>query len=165
MREALHLTLFTWEEVCLRVFLAMSFGFVLGWDRDSKNKPIDFRAYMIVCVATCLIAMATQELYADFANSENLLSLDLGKIMAGTLTGIGFLGAGAIIKRDDHQVIGTATGASIWAAGSIGLVLGFGIYPLAIIGFLSIASILIIGGYYMSIFQGKEDRIDIKNKH
>ena len=82
MLEALHLTLFTWEEECLRVFLAMSFGFVLGWDRDSKNKPIDFRAYMIVCVATCLIAMATQELYADFANSENLLSLDLGKIFS-----------------------------------------------------------------------------------
>ncbi len=74
------------------------------------------------------------------------MTLDLGKIIAGVLTGIGFLGAGAIIKVEKTQIVGTATGASIWAAGGIGLCLGFGMYGLALIGFLAVVCILVLGG-------------------
>ena len=155
--DAFDLTLFTWGEVTLRLALAIAFGLALGLDRDSKNKPIDFRAYMIVCVATCTLAMMVQELHDDFSGDSTLLSLDMGKVISGVLTGIGFLGAGAIIKRDNDQVVGTATGASIWASGGIGLALGFGVYGLAFAGFLAVAAILIFGGLYMEIFHNRKD--------
>lgn len=145
-------------ELILRVALAMAFGLVLGLERDWKNKPIDFRAYMIVAVATCIIAVMGQELYEKHTHAEDFISLDLGKIISGTLTGIGFLGAGAIIKRDDQNVVGTATGASIWASGGIGLSLGFGFYELAVIAFVATAIILIGGGLMMPVCKDQKDK-------
>ena len=154
------LTYLTWSELLLRIFLAMAFGMLLGLDRDIKNKPIDFRAYMIVCVTSCVVAILGQELYAEFSQAEEIISIDLGKIIAGVLTGIGFLGAGAIIHQDDNRVVGTATGASIWAAGGIGLALGFGYYNLALAAFIAIGIILVGGGIFMAKFQGKNDKED-----
>src|SRR5690606_16465408 len=110
-------------------------------------KPIDFRVFMIVAMASCLLAMMGLELYAVFGQSEGILGLDLLRIVQGVLIGIGFLGTGAIIKVDEKQkVYGTATGASIWCAGAIGLLLGFGFYGLAFLGFLSLFLILVIFG-------------------
>lgn len=157
MDEIVGLSVIAWPEVVLRFGLAAAFALVLGLDRDRKNKPSDFRAYMIVTVATCAMAILGQELYADYASADGVVSLDLSKIIAGVLTGIGFLGAGAIIKRDDGDVIGVATGASIWAAGGIGLTIGFGFYLLGFILFAFVALILIAGGFFTPAAQGKTD--------
>lgn len=157
----LSLTYLDWPELMLRVGLAMLFGLILGLDRDTKNKPIDFRAYMIVAVTTCIVAIMGQELYSDFSHADRVVSLDLGKIISGVLTGIGFLGAGAIIHQDGKKVVGTATGASIWAAGGIGLSLGFGFYSLAVVAFLAVGLILIGGGILMGKFKGISDKEDL----
>ena len=134
-------------EVGLRMLLACGFGLILGLDRERKRKPIDFRAFMIVCVAACLVAIMAQELYADYTQSGSTVRLDFMRIIEGVLTGIGFLGAGAIIRlRDGEGVRGTATGASIWASGAVGLTLGFGFYGLAAIGFIVVAAILVVLG-------------------
>ena len=131
----------------------------MGLDRDMKNKPVDFRAFMIVCISTCIVAILGQELYATFANKGDFVSLDLGKIISGTLTGIGFLGAGAILKSNDHkQVIGTATGASIWGASIIGLCLGFGYLILATVAFASIFLTLLVIGHLRRILSGQPDK-------
>lgn len=153
----LELQTLSYLEFGIRILLAVIFGLVIGWDREAKNKPIDFRAYMIVAAATCAIAVVGQEVYMDFGSSDTIASIDLGKVIAGVLTGIGFLGAGAIIQDGDTKVVGTATGASIWASGIFGLALGFGQYGVAFITFLVIAAILIIGGAYMKAFSGKAD--------
>ena len=87
--------------------------------------------------------------------------MDLGKIIEGTMTGIGFLGAGAIIKVEKDKVVGTATGASIWASGGLGLCLGFGMYGLALLAFLGIATILIIGGVIGHFFVGEQRKEEI----
>ncbi len=145
-------------ELLFHVGLAAVLGCLLGLDRDLKNKPIDFRAYMIVCVSTCLVAILGQELYATYAQEDNFVSLDLGKIISGVLTGIGFLGAGAILRdKSDNRIVGTATGASIWGASIIGLCIGFGYITIAIIGFLSIFIILIGIGYSRYLIEGKKD--------
>lgn len=136
-------------ELILRIVLAALCGLVIGWERDAKNKPIDFRAYMIVAVATCLLALMGLELEAAYSHNGDQLAIDLSKIIAGVLTGIGFLGAGAIIQQDDRKIIGTATGASIWASAGMGMALGFGFYALSIIGFIALAIILIGGGKFM----------------
>ena len=158
---AFSLQYITLPELAFRVVLAMVFGLVLGIDRDAKNKPIDFRAFMLVSVTTCLVMILTQELYLELVAADNALSaLDYAKVIAGVLTGIGFLGAGAIIHKDDNRVVGTATGASIWAAGGMGMAVGLGFYAIALAAFLAIASTLIIGGLCMRLFKGKKDKED-----
>jgi putative Mg2+ transporter-C (MgtC) family protein len=140
----------TFIELAMRVGLAALLGCLIGLDRDLKNKPMDFRAYMIVCVATCLVAILGKELYATYAAHDDFVTLDIGKIISGTLTGVGFLGAGAILrdKDDKNQIIGTSTGASIWGASILGLCIGFGYILIALIGFLTIFLILFGVGYF-----------------
>ena len=152
------LQIVSFDELILRIGLAFLFGLILGLERDTKNKPIDFRAFIIIGVTTCVIAIMAQELYVEYSTAEDVVSIDLGKIVSGVLTGIGFLGAGAILKVDKDRVIGTATGASIWASGGIGLALGFGYYDLATIVFVFVAGVLLGGGYVMSMFLDKEDK-------
>ncbi len=147
-------------DLIARIGLAALLGCLIGLDRDLKNKPIDFRAYMIVCIATCLVAILGQELFATYAAKDNFVSLDLGKIISGTLTGIGFLGAGAILKDKDNenQIVGTSTGASIWAASIIGLCIGFGYFVVAIAGFVVILAILLAFGYFRGVISGQKDK-------
>ena len=94
MEEFLSLQTLTWPDAFLRVGLACFFGFVLGFDRSLKNKPVDFRVYMIVATSACLAGLMGQEIYADYMNRDDVLSLDLMRIIEGVLVGIGFLGAG-----------------------------------------------------------------------
>ena len=146
----MDLTLLTvsWPEAILRVFLTCFFGFLLGFDRSRKNKPVDFRVYMIVALTTCLLAMMGHELALIHKGASDTIELGILRIAQGVLTGIGFLGAGAIMKSDNNnQVVGTATGASIWAAGCMGLMLGFGLYGLSILGFSVLVIILIVFGF------------------
>lgn len=145
-----QLNLFEWPDVTLRVLLAALFGLLIGLDRDQKNKPVDFRVYMIVAITTTVVTIMAQEINSYYSSTEQFLTLDLGKIIAGVLTGIGFLGAGAIIKVNDSQVVGTATGASIWASGGMGLCLGFGLYGLAFVLFIALSLTLVIAGRAMS---------------
>jgi putative Mg2+ transporter-C (MgtC) family protein len=152
----ISLSVLGFPELCLRMFLAMVLAMVIGLDRDNKNKPIDFRAYMIIAASSCAVAIVGQEIYAGHIANEAGPTADLSKIMEGVLTGIGFLGAGAIVKRGDI-VVGTATGASIWASGAMGLVLGFGLYSIAFILFLAVMATLVLGGWFMEKVQGVPD--------
>ncbi|MCB1756215.1 MAG: MgtC/SapB family protein [Gammaproteobacteria bacterium] len=137
--------------------LATVMAMVLGIERDAKRKPIDFRAFGIIALASCVLAILAQELYADFSSSDHILRLDLANIISGVLTGIGFLGAGAIIKHRDGAVVGTATGASIWASGALGLLIGFGFYGLALSMFVLLVLIL-VGGSIISRFLSTSNR-------
>ena len=142
----------TWGELILRVVGAMLFGFIIGYDREKKNKPVDYRVYMIVAMTTCLLAIMGLEINTDLANENNDAQFGILRIVQGVLTGIGFLGGGAILKSsDDKEVIGMATGASIWGAGSFGMMLGFGFYSLALVGFAALLFILAIVGKFKLI--------------
>lgn len=145
--ELLVLNNLDWIDAIARLILALLFGFIIGYDRNSKNKTVDFRVYMIVASTTCLLAIMGQELTTIYHEKNESIELGLLRIVQGVLTGIGFLGAGAIVKSSDGKmVIGTATGASIWGAGSMGLMLGFGMYGLALLGFGVLIFILIFCG-------------------
>ena len=146
MTDWIALDVVSFWELLLRVMLAIFFGLSLGIDREFKGKTIDFKAYMIIAASSCVVAVLGQEIYQDYATAEEVVVVDLSRIVAGVLTGIGFLGAGAIIKVGDRRVMGTATGASIWASGVIGLALGFGFYGIALVGFFATTLILTVFG-------------------
>lgn len=141
------------SEVLIRVALASIFGFVLGFERTLARKPLGYRVYMIVCIITCLIAVMGLEMNENLqVSDDDEVMLDLGKIISGVLTGIGFLGAGAILHKGDDHVIGATTGSCIWAAGGLGLLIGFGFYQTAAIGFAAIIFILVVLNRILGVF-------------
>ena len=154
---------FTYMEIFWRLMIAAALGCLIGLDREMKNKPIDFRAYMIICVATCLLAILWQEIMSGFGEQDAAMaSTNFGKLVDGVLSGVGFLGAGAIIKhydgQKDQKVIGTATGASIWASAILGLLVGFGYITMALMGFGVIFGILFARGLLRKPLTGQEDK-------
>jgi len=145
-------------EMILRIVLAGGFGLALGLERYWKNKPMDFRAFMVVAIVSCVMAIAAQEIGARHAADSGAVRVDFMQMVAGVLTGIGFLGAGAIVRgRGSNRVLGTATGASIWASGGMGLTLGFGLYALAIVCFLAIFGALFVFGLFLPAIGNERD--------
>ncbi|MFH2068868.1 MAG: MgtC/SapB family protein [Candidatus Omnitrophota bacterium] len=119
-----------WEWV-LRLLIAAVLGGVVGLERESHGREAGFRTLILVCGGTCLIMITSlriPELFAGFS-ADSVLRLDPARIAYGTITGIGFLGAGAIV-RDKKRTRGITTAACLWVVAAIGLAIGCGFYYL-----------------------------------
>jgi putative Mg2+ transporter-C (MgtC) family protein len=121
-----------WEWV-LRLLIAAVLGGVVGLERESRGREAGFRTLILVCSGTCLImitSLRVPELFLHFT-SDSILRLDPARIAYGTITGIGFLGAGAIV-RDKKRTRGVTTAACLWVVAAIGLAIGCGFYFLGL---------------------------------
>lgn len=118
----------SWLEALLRLAASMLLPLLIGLDRFLRRKPIDFRPFMIVALAACALSMGIMELGARDLPAQ--VDVSPSRIFAGVITGIGFLGAGAMF-RDESYVKGAGSAASIWAAGALGLLCGVGMLWLA----------------------------------
>jgi putative Mg2+ transporter-C (MgtC) family protein len=143
-------------ELVLRIVFAALAGLVLGVDRDWKNKPVDFRAYAIVSAIAAMVAVVSMQLMHDTPNPDKSVAMDPLRTLQSVLMSIGFLGAG-VMMRQGGTVIGTATGASIWAAAGLGVAIGLGYYAYAFTGFACILVLLVVFGWLMPAFEGKKD--------
>ncbi len=103
------------------VLCAMLCGLIVGVEREHRQKPAGLRTVMLICVGSTIFTLASILIAGTHS--------DPGRIAAQVVTGIGFLGAGAII-RDRGTVVGMTTGATIWTVAAIGVVIGAG-YALA----------------------------------
>ena len=123
-----------WDQALLRLALALLAGAIIGMDREWRNKPAGLRTHAVVCLAACLAMMIAVAMETTMNSG--------GNIAYGVVTGIGFLGGGAII-RYGRDVRGLVTGASIWSSAVIGL--GFGLGWFAASG---IAAALVLGSLW-----------------
>jgi putative Mg2+ transporter-C (MgtC) family protein len=121
MNEALTLSVST---VALRLLLAFVLGGIIGLERERRDRPAGLRTHILVTVAAALLMMLSRLVAGE--------SADPGRIAAGVVTGIGFLGAGTII-RSGADVHGLTTAATLWAASAVGLTVGIGSYSAAIV--------------------------------
>lgn len=104
----------------------------IGWNREREERSAGLRTFPLVAVASCgFVMMAIQVIGAE--------SEQQSRIMEGLMTGIGFIGGGAILKQGDRAT-GTATAASLWATGAIGAAVGYGQLDIAVI--LSLVTVL-----------------------
>jgi putative Mg2+ transporter-C (MgtC) family protein len=103
---------------------AYALAFPIGWDRESKERSAGLRTFPLVALASCGFIQATETLLAGSPEG-------LARIVEGLITGIGFIGGGAILKQGS-SVHGTATAASLWATGAIGAAVGLGSYDVAV---------------------------------
>ena len=141
----------TVEVVSFRLLLAVIFGGIVGYTREKDNKPAGFRTHILVCFRAAVISMVQDQLRLNILElaSMNLklsgaIKTDLGRLGAQVVSGIGFLGAGSIMKEKGETVGGMITAAGIWATGCAGLGIGWGFYNLAIPAIVFILIIIVI---------------------
>ena len=141
----------TVEVVSLRLLLAVVFGGIVGYTREKDNKPAGFRTHILVCFGAAVISMVQDQLRLNILElaSINLklsgvIKTDLGRLGAQVVSGIGFLGAGSIMKEKGETVGGMTTAAGIWATGCAGLGIGWGFYNLAIPAIVFMLVIIVI---------------------
>lgn len=110
-----------WDEVdvTLRLVMAAFAGGLIGYERERAEKPAGFRTHLLVCLGAALLTVASIYGFHGMA--------DPSRVAAGVAVGVGFLGAGTII-RHEAGVIGLTTAASIWVVAAIGLAFGAGLY-------------------------------------
>jgi putative Mg2+ transporter-C (MgtC) family protein len=113
------------------LLIAYLLAFPIGWNREHEERSAGLRTFPLVAVATCGFIQAAESMTAT--NPEAM-----ARIIEGLITGMGFIGGGAILRRED-SVKGTATAASLWITGAIGVSVGLGTYDVAVV--LSIATV------------------------
>ena len=111
-------------QVLFRLILATILGGVVGFERERQEKAAGFRTHILVCVGSCLIMLTSMHMFDVYKGAT---ALDPARIAAGVVTGVGFLGAGTII-RFGASIRGLTTAASLWAIAGIGLAVGSGFY-------------------------------------
>ncbi|MEW6107394.1 MAG: MgtC/SapB family protein, partial [Bacillota bacterium] len=111
-------------EMVLRLVLAVVFGGLIGLERESHKRPAGFRTHILVCVGSALVMMISQYAFVGFTR---VIQYDPGRIAAQVVSGIGFLGAGTIL-REGATIKGLTTAASLWVVAGIGLAVGTGFY-------------------------------------
>lgn len=114
----------TTAELTLRILLAAAFGGVIGLEREFSDQPAGFRTHILVSLGAALFTLAGAYALAAFEGVEGI-QLDPTRVAAQVVTGIGFLGAGAIIQRG-VSVRGLTTAAALWVTAAIGTAVGIG---------------------------------------
>ncbi|MCM8901106.1 MgtC/SapB family protein [Caldicoprobacter algeriensis] len=116
-----------WEDV-FKLVLAMVLGGLVGLEREITNRPAGFRTHTLVCMGSTLVMVTSMHLFMLY---HDIVNLDPARLGAQVISGIGFLGAGTILK-DKARVRGLTTAASLWVVACIGLAVGAGLYGVAI---------------------------------
>jgi putative Mg2+ transporter-C (MgtC) family protein len=139
-------------EMTLRLAAALAAGGLIGIERSHRGRPAGFRTHALVCIASTLLMLVTvyQDLWFPQLAAGTLV-LDPTRMAQGIMTGIGFVGAGAIIK-EGYSVRGLTTAASIWVTASIGILTGIGFYFAAGVG-----TLLVLGT--LSLFRWVEAKL------
>ena len=121
--------------ILLRLLCAMLVGVVIGLEREYTHRPAGLRTHILVALGACVVSITGQMLFAQYSDLGS--SADPARLSAQVITGVGFLGAGTIMK-EGATVKGLTTAASVWAVACLGIAAGYGYYALTIAGMVFI---------------------------
>lgn len=133
-------------EPVLRLLLAAALGGIIGLEREASGKPAGFRTNLLICVGAALLTELSLQVAHDALLPGGLRS-DPGRIAAQIVSGIGFLGAGTIL-RSHGNVTGLTTAATLWVVAAIGMAAGAGAYVQALVGTALVMLALMILGRF-----------------
>lgn len=111
-------------EILLKLLLACIMGALVGLERESLKRPAGFKTYTLVCIGSTLAMVVSIDMFYQY---HQVVNTDPGRIAAQVISGIGFLGAGTIM-REGPTVMGLTTAAGLWVVACIGLAIGAGLY-------------------------------------
>lgn len=142
-------------ELLLRVVVGTALGGIIGWERDVHGRPAGLRTHLIVGLAsTTFMVVSTHFVYFEGYRDGDLVAVDPSRIAASVVTGIGFLGGGAIL-RTGVSVQGLTTAAGLWLVASIGLAAGAGMYALSVLA----TALGVIALTVLRRFEHKDDAV------
>lgn len=121
--------------IALRLGCAMLIGIVIGLEREFTHRPAGLRTHILVGLGACVVSITGQALF--YQSLAMGAAPDPGRLSAQVVAGVGFLGAGTIMK-EGTSVKGLTTAASVWAVACLGLAAGYGYYALALLGMVFI---------------------------
>lgn len=124
-------------EMLLRLFIATILGLTIGLEREFKRKAVGLKTILVISIVSCLLTIVSiQSSYLFPATMNAEIRMDPLRLAAQIVSGVGFLGAGVILRRGDDTVTGLTTAAIVWGAAGLGIATGAGFYIEAIVGVL-----------------------------
>jgi putative Mg2+ transporter-C (MgtC) family protein len=156
----------SWAEVLLRVILAAVLGGAIGAEREIREREAGLRTHMLVSVGASLFTLVSAYAWHDFQFSQaSGVTFDPTRIAAQVVTGIGFLGAGAII-RQGLSVRGLTTAATLWVVAAIGMASGAGYYSAAtittVLVIVSLWPLRLVAERFMPRMRPEEGRLAVE---
>ncbi|HDY66842.1 MAG: MgtC/SapB family protein [Candidatus Scalindua sediminis] len=129
-----------------KLLIAAVLGGLIGWERERRGRPAGLRTHLLVCLGVTLIMLVSEHIFVQYQvyKQDSILRIDPARIAAQVVTGIGFLGAGTIM-RFKGSVRGLTTAASLWVVAGIGLAIGSGfIIPAIFTAFIAIMTLILL---------------------
>lgn len=146
-------------EMLLRLLIAAILGLAMGLERELKRKSLGLKTILVISIISCLLTIVSiQSAYLFPASLFTEIRMDPLRLAAQIVSGVGFLGAGVILRRDDDTVSGLTTAAIVWGAAGIGIATGAGFYIEAIAG----VSLLLIS---VELVPGMISRLGVRKLH
>lgn len=137
--------------VVTRLLAAMILGGIIGVQRERSDKPAGFRTHMLVCLGTAVFVIT--------CSSVGMAFDAMSRVIQGLVTGIGFIGAGTILKLDkEEEIIGLTTAAGIWMTAAIGITVGLGAIGIAAMATLLALIILALAQPVEDFVQKRRDQ-------
>lgn len=138
-----------YEEILLRLAIAVFTGGAIGYEREYKNRPAGFRTHILVCIGATVISLIQVNMNEEIIrrvlinpNLKDILRADYGRLSAQVISGIGFLGAGTII-HNKGSIKGLTTAATLWLVATLGLAIGYGYYVISLAALVICVIVLI----------------------
>jgi putative Mg2+ transporter-C (MgtC) family protein len=139
------------QNVLIKLAISLLIGSLIGGEREYRNKSAGLRTIMLICLGSTIFTIISLEVSHE---------TEVGRIASNIVTGIGFLGAGAIM-RDGLSISGLTTASTIWVAAALGMAVGFGEFTLAITATVIALVVLIVFNYFQRIFDRLHKTMDL----
>lgn len=122
-------------EILMKLGCSAFFGLIIGIERELKRKPVGLKTSLVISIVSCLLTIVSIQSAYTFPNTNGIkITMDPLRLAAQIVSGIGFLGAGVILRRGNDSISGLTTAAMIWGAAGIGVAVGAGFFLEAFAG-------------------------------
>lgn len=122
-------------QILMKLGISAALGLIIGLEREMKRKPVGLKTSLVISIVSCLLTIVSLESAYKFPGSDDVnITMDPLRLAAQIVSGVGFIGAGVILRRDNNSISGLTTAAIIWGAAGIGIAVGAGFFLEAIAG-------------------------------
>ena len=148
-----------YPEVLIKISVALLLSLIIGVEREIRKKPIGLKTSAVIATFSCLLTIVSIEsAYLVPARDDINVTMDPLRLAAQVVSGIGFLGAGAILRKGNDTITGLTTAAMIWGAASIGIAVGAGFYVEAAFAVVSVMFVVEVLAPFLAKFGPKRLR-------
>ena len=146
-------------DILIKLGISAVFGLIIGLERELKRKPVGLKTSLVISVVSCLLTIVSIQSAYMFPNTNNVrITMDPLRLAAQIVSGIGFLGAGVILRRGNDSISGLTTAAMIWGAAGIGIAVGAGFFLEASVGVTLLIISVELVPFIMKLFGPKQLR-------